>query len=79
MTLESAAELLKVNSIDGEILYTPGHSEDSISLIVGDSAFVGDLIPYDPLWPKDALHERGVQIIYAGHYVSQIGNGKENE
>jgi glyoxylase-like metal-dependent hydrolase (beta-lactamase superfamily II) len=74
LTLESAAELLKVNGIDGEILYTPGHSEDSISLIVGDSAFIGDLSPHDPLWPNDAFHERGVKIIYAGHYVSQIGN-----
>ncbi len=28
--------------IEGEILSTPGHTEDSISLVVGDVAFVGD-------------------------------------
>ncbi|NSW92108.1 MAG: MBL fold metallo-hydrolase [Firmicutes bacterium] len=28
--------------IRGKLLYTPGHTEDSISLVVGEDAFVGD-------------------------------------
>jgi glyoxylase-like metal-dependent hydrolase (beta-lactamase superfamily II) len=36
-------DLLKNIGIDGEILHTPGHSNDSISLVLSDgSAFVGD-------------------------------------
>lgn len=38
--------VLKVLGIDGEILHTPSHSEDSISLVLDDgSCFVGDLEP----------------------------------
>ena len=28
--------------IPGKVLHTPGHTDDSISLIVGEDAFVGD-------------------------------------
>lgn len=39
-------ELLKALGIDGEILHTPSHSEDSLSLLLDDgSCFVGDLEP----------------------------------
>lgn len=39
-------ELLKTLGIDGEILHTPSHSEDSISLLLDDgSCLVGDLEP----------------------------------
>lgn len=39
---------LKAGGIDGEILHTPGHSADSVSLILDSgAAFVGDLPPYD--------------------------------
>lgn len=34
--------------IDGEIIHTPSHSEDSISLIMDDGDFlVGDLEPFE--------------------------------
>ncbi len=37
-------DLLRNMGIDGKILYTPGHSRDSISVILSDgSAFVGDV------------------------------------
>jgi len=38
-----------INSLgfSGTIIYTPGHSEDSISLIAGSAAFVGDLQPLE--------------------------------
>lgn len=39
-------EFLKRLGIDGEILHTPSHSEDSVSLILDDgNCFVGDLEP----------------------------------
>ena len=39
-------EVLKSLGIDGEILHTPSHSEDSISLLLDDgSCLVGDLEP----------------------------------
>lgn len=41
---EGSRDLLKSIGINGQIVLTPGHSEDSISLIVdGDCAFIGDL------------------------------------
>jgi len=39
---EEFADLLPIAGIDGIILPTPGHTEDSISLVVGENAFVGD-------------------------------------
>lgn len=54
------AQLLKGIGIDGEILHTPGHTEDSISVLTSDgTAFVGDVamnflnlcrIRYRPIW-----------------------------
>jgi len=39
-------ELLKKLGVDGEILHTPSHSEDSVSLLLDDgSCLVGDLEP----------------------------------
>lgn len=39
-------DLLKSIGIDGQIILTPGHSEDSVSLIIdGCCAFIGDLPP----------------------------------
>lgn len=41
-------EFLRGIGIDGEIIHTPGHSDDSISLILDSgTAFVGDLPPID--------------------------------
>lgn len=63
--------------IQGEIISTPGHSDDSITLILDDgSAFTGDLtppmiVPQDPTdlayqsWEK--IRSKGVTTIYAGH------------
>jgi ribonuclease/clavin/mitogillin len=38
-----AVRILVDYGIDGRVLYTPGHSDDSISLVVGNMAFTGDL------------------------------------
>ena len=79
-TVIPAAEsraLLRQISIDGEILHTPGHSEDSVSLLLDDgSAFTGDLTDprmvgiEDPdvvrtSWQR--LKDRGATLVYAGH------------
>jgi glyoxylase-like metal-dependent hydrolase (beta-lactamase superfamily II) len=47
VTLEQARVLLVDCDIGGEILYTPGHSDDSITLIEDGKAFTGGLPPYE--------------------------------
>jgi ribonuclease/clavin/mitogillin len=63
--------------IPGEIVHTPGHSDDSISLLLDDgSVFTGDLMPPAFIGEEDAaivsaswrmLRERGATRIYPGH------------
>lgn len=44
ISCEESRKFLRDLGIDGEILHTPGHSDDSVSLILDDGvAFVGDL------------------------------------
>lgn len=67
--------------IKGEVIHTPGHSEDSISLILDDgTAIVGDLPPYSALSAVDdetvknsydKILSHGVTRIYYGHMVSE--------
>ena len=73
---ESRSMLRKIG-IDGEILYTPGHSDDSVSLLLDDgSAFTGDLPIPETSEPKNLtvvseswrqLFRRGATVIYPGH------------
>ena len=54
ITLEESRGFLRELGLEGEILHTPGHSEDSISLWLDEGAlFVGDL---NPLYELE-LHE----------------------
>jgi ribonuclease/clavin/mitogillin len=63
--------------IPGEILHTPGHSDDSVSLLLDDgSAFTGDLTPPSFIGVEDAetvfaswrlLREHGATRVYPGH------------
>jgi endoribonuclease LACTB2 len=63
--------------IAGEILHTPGHSADSVSLLLDDgSAFTGDLTPPALAGDDNAnlvaeswqlLRQRGATHIYPGH------------
>ena len=56
--IDDSRSVLKEIGIDGQVLYTPGHSDDSISLLLDDSnLFVGDL---NPLYEAE-LH-KGTQI-----------------
>jgi len=69
--------LLSNMGIPGEILPTPGHSDDSVSLLLDDgSAFTGDLTPLEHAWGEASelvkaswqlLRERGAKRVYPGH------------
>ncbi|MBC8170360.1 MAG: MBL fold metallo-hydrolase [Anaerolineae bacterium] len=73
---DSRAFLAKIG-IQGEIISTPGHSDDSVTLVLDDgSAFTGDLTPpfaatEDTLemiqagWAK--IRSAGGKTIYSGH------------
>lgn len=69
--------VLEQIGISGEILHTPGHSDDSVSLLLDDgSVFTGDLtLPAfigreDPVVVTASwrlLRERGASRVYPGH------------
>jgi glyoxylase-like metal-dependent hydrolase (beta-lactamase superfamily II) len=69
--------LLHRIGIAGEILHTPGHSEDSVSLLLDDGpVFTGDLTDPTMVGPEDQgivraswrlLKARGATQVYAGH------------
>ena len=72
---------LSTLGIAGEVIYTPGHSEDSVSLLLDDgNAVVGDLPPYSALAAvteeavknsyKTILSHGGRQLHY-GHMVGE--------
>ncbi len=74
---ESRAVLAEVG-LAGEVLATPGHSEDSVSLLLDDgSVFTGDLTPPQVIGDDEAgrvaagswrvLRERGATQVYPGH------------
>ena len=67
--------------ISGEIIHTPGHSEDSISVLLDDgTAIVGDMPPYSAHGAVDdetvlnsykSILSRGVTELHYGHMVSE--------
>ena len=55
ISCEESRKFLSFMGISGEIVHTPSHSEDSISLILDDgSCFVGDLEPLEYLEAYDS-------------------------
>jgi endoribonuclease LACTB2 len=74
--IESRALLSNIG-IQGEILPTPGHSDDSVSLLLDDgSAFTGDLTPLEHAWGEASelvkaswqlLKDNGAKRVYPGH------------
>jgi glyoxylase-like metal-dependent hydrolase (beta-lactamase superfamily II) len=80
-----STDLLKSIGINGKILYTPGHSRDSISVILSDgSAFVGDVamnflrltrIEYRPIYVEDinAVYESWRRLVEQGAKSSSAG------
>ena len=73
---ESRVELEKLG-IYGEVFHTPGHSDDSVSLLLDDgSVFTGDLTRPEYVGLEDPgvvaaswklLRERGARQVYPGH------------
>ncbi len=70
-------EVLGRIGIAGEIISTPGHSDDSVSLLLDDgSAFTGDLTPMIGAWGEAGelvkaswrlLWEHGARTVYPAH------------
>ena len=77
ISFSESRPLLDRIGIPGEILPTPGHSDDSVSLLLDDgSVFTGDLTPLEYAWGEAAemvkaswqlLKERGARRIYPAH------------
>jgi len=72
LTLKAAEDMLLSAGIEGKVVYTPGHSPDSISLILGDMAFVGDLPPYEDESAEtkeswELIRDCGVTMVYPAH------------
>lgn len=77
ISLEASRALLSRLGIAGEILHTPGHSPDSVSLLLDDGAvFTGDLT--HPMFATEEdtdvvnaswalLRARGATTVHAGH------------
>jgi len=69
--------LLENIGIAGEILYTPGHSEDSVSLLLdAGSVFTGDLTPMEGAWGEagevvkaswQLLKDKGARRVFPAH------------
>lgn len=77
ISLSESRVLLERLGIPGEILHTPGHSDDSISLLLDDGAvFTGDLPRPDFIGAEDGavvhaswqvLRDHGARCVYPGH------------
>ncbi len=81
-TLDDSRDILGEIGLKGQIIHTPGHSDDSISLILDSGeVFVGDLNPLDGFeqhrdtesqnsWNR--LLEQHPKLIYYGHADKMI-------
>lgn len=78
LTCAESREFLKGIGICGEVIPTPGHSDDSVTLILDDerAAFVGDICPFEqvayfhsPTLEASVrrIREMGVERVYYGH------------
>jgi glyoxylase-like metal-dependent hydrolase (beta-lactamase superfamily II) len=77
LTEGESREFLAGIGIEGEIISTPGHSDDSVTLILDEGiAFTGDLtppmgVPDDPAdlayqsWER--IRAKGAKAVYPGH------------
>jgi glyoxylase-like metal-dependent hydrolase (beta-lactamase superfamily II) len=77
ISCQESRSLLEQIGIPGEILHTPGHSDDSVSVLLDDgSVFTGDLPPpqyiglEDPEVVRESwrlLRARGAKHVYPAH------------
>ena len=85
ITCRESRAFLKGLGINGEIIHTPGHSDDSISLVLDDgSAIVGDLYTWEAAMKYDnpqvmdswkLLISKGVNRAFYGHANEQVIEG----
>jgi len=73
---EESQKFLAILGIDGEIIHTPGHSDDSVTLVLDEGmAFTGDLQPIFVLPEEDVvsrqswekIHQHKITRIFPGH------------
>jgi glyoxylase-like metal-dependent hydrolase (beta-lactamase superfamily II) len=78
ITTEESKYLLQELGFNGLIISTPGHTEDSISIIIENMAFIGDLPKKNVIKNKkngiinnswEKIFENNVNIIYPGHGI----------
>ena len=73
--------------IEGRILLTPGHTEDSISMVTGNSAYVGDAArnllnftgaPYEPvlLYDRGTCRKSWQKLMASGAEIIYPGHGR---
>jgi endoribonuclease LACTB2 len=83
ITIGESRPLLAQLGIVGQILHTPGHSDDSVSLLLDDgSVFTGDLPPEESCWDNPSalaswslLRQAGATRVYPAHGPTrQLGN-----
>ncbi|NLY19899.1 MAG: MBL fold metallo-hydrolase [Tissierellia bacterium] len=80
ISCEESRELLRTIGIDGEIIYTPGHSGDSISVVIyEEAAIVGDLYPiYTAIGYDDLVIESWNKIISYSVNIAYYSHAKED-
>ena len=72
LKLEDSRKFLASLGIDGEILHTPGHSDDSVTLVLYEGfAFTGDLYPRFMLSNEDRIAHQSWDKIYQ-HKITRI-------
>jgi endoribonuclease LACTB2 len=75
LKLEESRKFLADIGLAGEILHTPGHSNDSITLILDEGfAFTGDLQPRFMLPAEDKISDESWDQIYQ-HKITRIFPG----
>ena len=82
LAFSESADFLKTLGLNGQILATPGHSEDSVSLVLHqEAAFVGDLYPLYELEVQEEIQVKdswqqilalNPKNIYYGHAKTAI-------
>ncbi len=88
LSCEESRAFLSENGIAGEVISTPGHSDDSVSVILDEGiAIVGDLYPIHsvPAYNDSVLEEswnrilaRNLGIVYYGHAKEDVITGIKN-
>lgn len=75
LKIEASRKLLEGLGLQAEIIHTPGHSDDSVTLILDEGfAFTGDLHPRHMLPEEDTISRASWDKIYQ-HKINKIFPG----